>query len=214
MAFENTIMPTRVWLMRHGETAQPNVFHGFESDVDLSERGYRQAAALAPVVATHRPDFVFSSNMLRARKTAEPIAQACGLPLRIEPLLHERRVGSLVGQPAQPELGIWPDTLKRWIDGDTAYSPEGAESFDDLQQRLLPVWERLTTDYQGGSLVIVCHGIVCRVLLLSLLTGYTVADWVRLGRITNASISELVGDGSHWRSTRIADVPPEVREIA
>lgn len=32
-------MPTRIWLLRHAETALPTVFHGAESDVGLSRRG-------------------------------------------------------------------------------------------------------------------------------------------------------------------------------
>ncbi len=206
-------MPTRVLLMRHAETCRPDVFHGFESDIDLSEFGYRQAAALAPVVATLGPEFIYSSNMLRARKTAEPIAQQCRLTLNIEVNLHERKVGALVGSPAQPELGIWPDTLRRWVEGETGYSPDGAESYDDLQARLLPVWDRITSRHAGRSIAIVCHGIVCRVLLLSLLPGYGVNDWTRLGRMQNASISELVGDGRNWQALRVAEVPPEVRDL-
>src|SRR5688500_2744242 len=100
-------MPTRVWLMRHAEVARPGVFHGAESDVDLSELGYRQAAAAAPVFAAYRPDGIVSSGMLRARRTAEPIAAACGLSLQVEPLLHERRIGDLVGVPVDPDLGVW-----------------------------------------------------------------------------------------------------------
>lgn len=206
-------MPTRVWLMRHAETARPDVFHGFESDVGLSARGERQVVTIAPIVASYRPDVVYSSNMLRARLTAEPIARACRLPLYIEPELHERKVGQLVGQPAQPELGIWPDTLRRWSDGETGYAPDGAESFDAIRQRVMPIWDRVTTENDGKGIVIVCHGIICRVLLLTLLK-YPVADWMKLGRIYNVSISELVGSGRNWQAERIADVPKEVRELA
>src|SRR3954451_13142256 len=81
---------TRVFLIRHAETARPNVFHGFESDTDLGPRGYRQAAVLGPVVAALKPDVLVCSNMLRARKTVQEIAHATGLPVQIEPLLHER----------------------------------------------------------------------------------------------------------------------------
>src|SRR5436305_713376 len=78
-------MPTRVYLIRHAETARPGVFHAYESDVDLGARGYRQAAALAPVVAGLRPDVLISSNMLRARRPAEALTRATALPIRIEP---------------------------------------------------------------------------------------------------------------------------------
>ena len=203
-------MPTRVLLMRHAETCRPDVFHGFESDADLSELGYRQANVVATVVAALRPEFIYSSGMLRARLTAEPIARACRLPLHIESELHERKVGSLVGMPAQPEQGIWPDTLHRWMGGETSFAPDGSESFDAIRQRVLPIWDRLTVRHEGKTLVVVCHGIVCRVLLLSLLPNHTVADWNRLGRIQNVSISELVGAGRTWNVSRVAEVPEEV----
>jgi len=207
-------MPTRVLLMRHAQTAAPDVFHGFESDVDLSELGYRQADAVAPVVAAWRPDVLICSAMRRARLTAEPIARACRIPPQTEPDLHERKVGALVGQPAQPELGIWPDTLQRWIDGDTGYAPEGSESFDQIRDRVLPVWQRLMQTHHGQKIAIVCHGIVCRVLTITLIPSLTLADWKRLGRIHNMSMSEFVEDGSSWRAERLYEVPPAVCALA
>lgn len=200
-------MQTRVWLMRHAQTNPPDVFHGYESDADLSELGRRQVDAVAPVVAGYRPDAVISSGMLRARLTAEPIARLCSLPLLVEPNLHERKVGSLSGMKVQPELGGWPETVERWIAGDTGYAPKGAESFDDVRDRVLPVWDRLTSTHAGKSIVVVCHGNVSRVLLLSLLTGYSVRDWRKIGRIPNVAISELIGSGRDWQARRISEVP-------
>src|SRR5437660_2574451 len=89
-------MATRVWLLRHAETADPRVFHGAESDVGLSERGRRQAEQIAAYLAglTPAPEAVVSSGMRRALDTAWPIARACGLEVRVEPALHERKVGA------------------------------------------------------------------------------------------------------------------------
>src|SRR5439155_12585897 len=92
-------MPTRVYLLRHAESADPTVFHGAESDVGLSTRGREQARAIAPILAALKPDVIVSSAMKRALDTAAPIATACGLTVRVEPDLHERRVGILSGQP-------------------------------------------------------------------------------------------------------------------
>lgn len=205
-------MPTRVLLIRHAETARPGVFHGYESDTDLGPRGYRQAAALAPVIASYNPNVLISSDMLRARRTAEAIAQVTGLPLRIEPQLHERKVGDLQGTPICGEFGVWPDTLARWVAGETWYAPPGAESFDQIKDRVMPVWGRVTGENPGKTLAIVAHGIVCRVILVSVLAGYNAADWPRLGRLPNASITDLVGSGRTWRATRIGHVPDEVRK--
>lgn len=206
-----TSTATRVLLLRHAETARPDVFHGFESDVDLGPRGYRQAEALATVVAAHRPAALVSSNMLRARRTADAISRASRLPVQIEPLLHERKVGDMQGTPVGSESGGWPDTLARWVAGETWHAPAGTESFDQIRERVLPVWDRVTLENQGETLVVVAHGIVCRVILLSILDGYNSADWPRLGRIANASVSEVVGSGRSWRAVRIGHVPDEVR---
>src|SRR5271154_633843 len=92
-------MPTRVLLLRHAESADPSVFHGAESDIGLSARGRRQATAVARVLTELHPDHVVSSAMTRALETARPIAAACGVKVRVEPDLHERRVGSLSGTP-------------------------------------------------------------------------------------------------------------------
>jgi 2,3-bisphosphoglycerate-dependent phosphoglycerate mutase len=204
-------MPPTVWLLRHAESARPDVFHGAESDVDLSERGRRQAAALADHFAALRPDRVVSSGMRRALATAGPIAAACGRTLEVEPDLHERRVGALSGTPSRDPAGPWPETLKRWLAGDTAFAPDGAESFDAMRDRILPAWERLTAG--AGRVVVVAHGIVCRVLLLSILPGLSSRDWTNLGPIANCAVNELKRDADLWRAVRLGHVPDAVRAV-
>src|SRR4051812_41093539 len=102
-------MPTRVLLLRHAESADPSVFHGAESDVDLSSRGRRQAERIADHLKSLSPAVVVSSAMRRALATARPIAEACAVALEVEPLLHERRVGpTLSGTPTSDPSGPWP----------------------------------------------------------------------------------------------------------
>ena len=202
-------MATRVFVLRHGESADPHVFHGAESDVGLSERGRRQAEVVAPVLAAQAPAAVVSSAMRRARDTAAPIAAACGLPVLLEPLLHERRVGALGGTPFGAAEGVWPDTLRRWVAGETSFAPPHSESFDDVRDRVLPVWERLTRTYAGRCLVVVAHGVVCKVLFLSVLPGLSAADWHRLGPIRNAAVTELAREDGPWQARRLNEMSPE-----
>lgn len=205
-------MPTRVFLLRHAESANPLIFHGAESDVDLSDRGRRQAEAVAPVLAAHSPTAVVSSAMRRALATAAPIARACGLPIRVEPDLHERRVGALSGTPTHDGDGAWPTTLRRWVAGDTGFAPPGAESFDAIRGRVLPVWERITAA-PDQTLVVVAHGVVCKVLLLTLLPGCTPADWHRLGHPPNVGISTLVRTSRGWDALRLLEVPEAAAQL-
>jgi broad specificity phosphatase PhoE len=180
--------------------------------VALGERGQRQAAALAAALAVHRPTAVVSSGMRRAVETARPLASACGLALRVEPDLHERRVGGLSGTHNRPQAGIWPDTLRRWLAGETAFSPPDSESFDAVRDRVLPVIRRLAVEHSGGSVAVVAHGLVCKVLLLSILPGKGPGDWLELGPVRNCSVTELEFDGS-WRAARLLEVPPEVAAV-
>lgn len=204
---------TTVWLTRHAETATPTVFHGAESDVGLSDLGRRQAEAAAGWFRDRRPTAVVSSGMLRARDTAAPIAAACALTPEVEPDLFERRVGALTGTAFSMNSGPWPETVARWAAGETAYTSHGAESFDALRDRVVPALLRVAGRHPGGRVVVVAHGVVCKVLMLSLLPGWGVADWVRFGRVANLSVSELHFDGTSWAAGDLLRVPPAVAAL-
>jgi probable phosphoglycerate mutase len=209
----NTKHAPTVWLVRHAETAEPTLFHGAESDVALGEHGRRQTAAAAEWFAALKPTAVVSSAMRRAVETAAPIATVSGVPHLFEPLLHERRVGPLSRRPRADADRIWDDTITRWLAGETAYAHTGMESFDELRDRTLPAFRRVVEAHPGGRLVVVCHGVVCKVLLVSLLRGYGVADWVTIGRIPNLAVSELAPDGELWTARQLLVVPPPVAAV-
>jgi broad specificity phosphatase PhoE len=71
---------------------------------------------------------------------------------------------------------------------------------------VLPVWQRLTQEHAGRTFVVVAHGIICRVLLLTLLPGYSVADWQRIAT-PNVGVSELIESEGIWQAERISEVP-------
>lgn len=199
---------TRVLVLRHAETAAPDLFHGAESDVGLGERGVRQVEAIAPLLAAERPALVVSSAMRRALETAGPTALACGAALQIEPDLHERRLGPLSRTPTANGHKVWAETLRHWMAGDKGYASPGAESFLDVQQRILPTWRRLAEQCAGQTYLVIAHGGVIRVLLLSLDVGLT--DWHAF-HTPNLGINELVLEDGRWRLLRLAQVPEEVR---
>src|SRR5262245_25824235 len=201
--------------MRHAETATPHLFHGAESDVGLSERGKLQALAAAEWFRPFEPTVVLSSAMRRAIDTAAPIAAACGVAHAVEPLFHERFVGALSGTTFSASDGPWSETLCRWQAGETAYATPEAESFDAIRTRVLPAWERVVAAHAGGRVVLVGHGVVCKVLLFSLLPGLTVADWTRVGKVLNLAVSTLVRPaGGAWRADSLLVVPDPVRALS
>ena len=206
-------LPEVVWLARHAETAAPTMFHGFESDIDLGAHGHAQAAAAVEWFAQRQTTVVISSGMKRAFQTAAPIAARCGVPHLIEPLLHERRVGPLSRMPRAEADGVWEETTSRWVAGETAYAYPGMESFDELRARTVPAFRRAIDAHPGGRVVIVCHGVVSKVLLLTLLRERGPAHWRTIGSIPNLATSELVPDGDFWHARELLVVPPAVREL-
>jgi broad specificity phosphatase PhoE len=203
-------LPERVWLLRHAETSTPAIFHGAESDIGLSDLGRRQSEVAAEWFCNFRPTAVVSSGMRRAADTAGPIAAACGLPHLVEPGLHERRVGQLCGLAFCMTEGPWAETIREWGAGNTSYTSHGAESYDEVAERVLAAWQRVVSAHTSGRIVIVAHGVVCKVLLLTLLDGWGPTDWVKIGRVANLAVSELVPVGSEWQAKRLLEVPTPV----
>ena len=204
---------TIIWLARHAETSNPTVVHGAESDIELGEHGRRQVEAASGWFRDLRPTVVVSSGMRRAIQTATPIAALCEVSHEIELELHERIVGPF-SQKAGEEVDIvWAETVRRWEAGEVAYAYPGMESFARIRDRVVPAFARVAERHAGGRVVVIAHGVVCKVLLLSLLRDRGPAEWTRLGRALNLSVSELVPDGPHWRANRLLEVPPPVLEV-
>lgn len=209
----NSELPQAVWIVRHAEVVTPTLFHGAESDVELGEHGHRQTTAAVEWFVQRKPTVVISSTMTRAVQTAAPIAAGCGVPHLIEPLFHERKVGPLSRRPRSEGDRVWEETLAKWLAGDTAFALPGMESFDAIRDRTLPAFRRVIASHPGGRVVIVCHGVVSKVLLLSLLRNHSAADWVKIGLAKNLAVSELVPDADAWIARELLLVPPQVLAV-
>ncbi len=187
--------PTRVLLLRHAETAAPDLFHGAESDVGLGPRGVEQARRVAARIALERPDAVYSSGMRRASETARAIAEACGLPTLDWPGLHERRMGPMSGMPRAEGWPIYEETKGHWIAGRLDFTHDGGESFAAMTDRASAAFRALLDREAGRTVVVVAHGVLNRVLLTSMLDGHSHADFDRIS-IDFVAVHDLRWDGS------------------
>jgi broad specificity phosphatase PhoE len=138
-------------------------------DQPLTELGYRQAHLAAKRISElFHPELVVTSAYLRASETARIIAGALGLPLEIEPNLHEREIGAHRGRPydsflAEPDY----DPQRPW-----AWKPEGGESYEEVQARVGPILDRLAAAHTTKDVVIVSHGGV-----MTTLWAYVAGTW-------------------------------------
>lgn len=147
-------------LVRHGETALNAARVLQPADTPLGARGIAQAVAVARRIAGLGPVALLSSDLERARQTADAIATATGLPLETEPLLQERSFGDWRGRP-WTDLPCPPAAL---VD-----APPGGESMADFEHRVAAAWAAVLRRQarSGGTLVVVTHGLVIHRLLLA-----------------------------------------------
>jgi probable phosphoglycerate mutase len=124
----------------------------------LSERGLAQARALAARLAEHGVEHIVSSDLARARMTADALHRATGAPLELDPSLQERNFGDLRGTP-YAELSVDPFA--------PGYAPPGGETWEAFHARVDQAWERvrMRLGFVRGNLALVTHGLVCRSLV-------------------------------------------------
>lgn len=177
-------------LIRHGET-DLNAARVLQwPDTPLGERGRAQARALGVrfAAAAPRPVLLASSDMARARQTADAIAAVTGLSVTESPLLRERDFGELRGRPYDA-LGFDPIADER--------APPGGESMAVFRARVAEAlaWLRGLRREAGGDVLAVTHGLVIRVALAE---HCTFADGLAAPeRLSNTSVSVLGVEAPH-----------------
>jgi broad specificity phosphatase PhoE len=152
---------TTVWLARHGEVHNPGgLLYGRLPRMRLSPEGQRQARALADLLAPRPLQAVYSSPMLRARKTAEVIAAAHGLRVRRDRDLMEIRTG-WQGEPLADLERI------NWDFYAHPRTPDD-ETIQAIFERMRRWLERVLRRHAGSEVVGVSHGDPILILVGSL----------------------------------------------
>jgi alpha-ribazole phosphatase len=144
-------------LARHGETDwnRARRWQG-HADRPLTARGRMQAADLAARLADIPLDAVYSSDLRRARETAEPVATTHGLKLVQLPELREVNVGSWQGLTRDEAEIRFPAGFERWREGGTGW--DDGESYGEMSARILAAVEGIANEHRGGRALIVTHG--------------------------------------------------------
>ncbi|WP_249011316.1 histidine phosphatase family protein [Conexibacter sp. DBS9H8] len=153
--------PARLWLARHGETADNRAgdrFQGFR-DTPLNDRGRAQADALGRRLAAD-PDRRFASlwcsDLARARETAEIVSAHIGLHPVLEPRLREGNRGEWEGRRFREVAVEAPQRYAAWLAADPDFRFPGGESLGEHQQRVLAALDDIRRAGSGPALV-VCH---------------------------------------------------------
>jgi ribonuclease H / adenosylcobalamin/alpha-ribazole phosphatase len=162
---------TTTLLLRHGQTAlsAERRFAG-RGDVPLTDTGLEQASAAARRLAARGGiDVVVCSPLIRARRTAEAVAEATGAPLETDDDLAETDFGEWEGLTFAEVMARWPDEMAAWM-ASADVSPPGGESLSGAARRALAALDRILAGHPHQTVAVVSHvtpikTIVCRALL-------------------------------------------------
>ena len=157
---------SRVLLARHGETddnREPLRFQGWR-DTPLNDIGRRQASELAERVAAESIASLWSSDLIRARETAEVIAARVGLEVRLDSRLREANRGAWEGRLFEDVARDEPDLYAAWMRAGDWWRFPGGESLVEQQQRVAACVEEVRAGAELPALL-VSHGGSIRVML-------------------------------------------------
>lgn len=198
----------RLYLVRHGVTVwnQEARWQG-HTDVPLSAEGVEQAKRIAMRLSRHPIAAVWSSDLARARHTAEVIAEPHGLEVVATSRLRETMLGEWEGLTIQEIIARGDEELWRNVRHDSlTYRPPGAERLEAVWDRLMSVRDEIRERHSEGEVVVVGHGGSLRALICDAF-GATITSMPH-SALDNASLSaidyaehrtwvKLVNDTSH-----------------
>jgi broad specificity phosphatase PhoE len=178
---------TTLLLVRHGETDwnRDGRWQG-HSDTPLNELGRRQARDLAGEF--DGVDVVYSSDLARARETAEILAADLGLDVRLDSRLRERGFGAWEGLNADEIESEFAEAHRRWQSGEGA-GAEDAESFAAFGARVRSFVEDLLRRHPDETVLVIGHGGSIRVIH-ALATGLNyVRDHRLIPAVANCTVA-------------------------
>ncbi len=191
----------RLVLARHGRTAwnAEGRFQG-HADPPLDSTGRQQARRLAARVAPFGPSLVISSDLQRARSTAEDVAEATGLEVELDPDLREVFLGGWEGLDRAGASANFPVEYRAWSTGQPVRRG-GGETEDEAGRRAASAILRAMGG-QPGLLVVVSHGLV----LKSAMNFLARDGWLRIdghaAHLGNGDFAAFSGNGDPWISPK------------
>jgi len=198
-------MTTRLCIVRHGETAW-NAEHRVQGqlDVPLNAIGQAQAAAVSKVLSQEKFDALYSSDLIRARQTAQPTAFLLSMDILLERDLRERHYGIFERLTYAEVKTRFPEDYARFEARDPNYAFRTGESLKDFSARSIAVISRIAKEHEGKSILVFTHGGVLD-KLYRFVTGLPLSAHRDFG-IPNAGLNRIELTPSGWQIRSWANV--------
>jgi len=155
--------PTRLYLIRHGQSAgNAEGRFGGHGPTPLSRLGKEQAEKTAKVLAKEGINTIYSSDLLRAVQTAEPLSQLLDIPINISEALRERHVGVLEGLTFDESKIAFPTDYYALVNRNIHHVITDGESYRHLLNRITAKLADVLRDHTGQRIAIFSHtGAIC-----------------------------------------------------
>ncbi len=159
--------PTRLYLIRHGQSAgNAEGRFGGHGPTPLSDLGRKQAEKTAEVLAKEGITAIYSSDLIRAVQTAEPLAKSLGLPIHQSAAFRERHVGVLQGLTFDESKQRYPDDYYALINRNVNHVITDGESYRHLLRRITGELRNILRNHNRERIAIFSHtGAICYLTL-------------------------------------------------
>ncbi|SDR79221.1 histidine phosphatase family protein [Corynebacterium timonense] len=186
-------MSRRLIMLRHGQT-EYNAVRRMQGQLDtvLSERGVEQARAAARQLTGAGVTRIVSSDLARARRTAEIVAEALGVEVTEDSRLRETHLGEWQGLTHEQVDSVHKGARAHWRNN-SSWAPPGGESRLEVAQRARPVVDELIASYpqwEDNAVLIVAHGGTISALTSNLL-GFGDDQYPLLKGLDNVATSRV-----------------------
>lgn len=186
------------YFIRHGRTLwnHSGRYQGI-TDVPLNDIGKKQAVLTAQRLKDISFDEIISSDLVRARETAEAIAELHGKDVRVMKAFQELSFGDWEGLTFEEIERKWPGMIaEMYHHPDTLRLPHG-ESFGDLQKRTMAALKDIISEGDNKTYAIISHGAAIRTILCGLLEIPLDRSWnFSLGNAGITCMTHYIGDRS------------------
>ena len=190
-------MSTRILLIRHGQTKwnDGSIFQG-HLDSDLTPKGIAQAEALGNRLAAMKISALYSSDLGRARHTAELIAQSTGHEITTDPRLRERSLGVFEGLTRDQAQEKFPDEYRQYTNGSADYAVPKGESAQQRFEIGRAAFLEIALRHAGHNVVVVSHGGLIQALFRHVTgVGFQAA---RRFSLYNCAFNSFIFEGDEW----------------
>lgn len=157
-----------IWLLRHGQTDW-NLQGRWQGQAPfapgLNETGFAQARSAAEELSGIRFSVIYSSDLLRARQTAEAVAEKQGLSVLVDERLREVNLGEWEGMLSEDVKARYPNELKERDENPLNARPPQGETLAEVAERAGTAVKDILQKQAQGPLLIVSHGLTLASLI-------------------------------------------------